>query len=154
MSNYLINAAWEQRNQRAICRWFISWKPIENNKLAGAIAGYTGGGSFMIERFYATYENSEITALWIDGNDRVSEDEIDFDSLDESVQKIANDAEDEIYIWNNQELWFDDEELVLLDEKKSECVLENDMLYLRHTTMPLLHDICELAGLTAGPINN
>lgn len=151
MSNYLVNAAWEQREGRSMCRWFISWKSIENNQLAGAIAGYTGGGSFMIERFYATHDNSVITALWIDGNDRVSEDEIDFDSLDETVQQIANDAEDEIYIWNNQELWFDDEQLVLLDEKKSECVAEDDMLYLRHATMPLLHDICELAGLTAGP---
>jgi hypothetical protein len=149
MKNYLLNAGWELKNNKAICRWFISWKDLGENQIAGAIAGYLGGGSFMVERFYATYTLEGISALWIDFTDLVSNSEIEFSTLGNDILTATADAEDEIWNWNIEDAWLDEEELIIDQDKLQELNSEGDMAYLNTGSMPYLRQICELAGLTA-----
>jgi hypothetical protein len=52
------NGCWEKRLDNAICRWMVAWFNRGDN-LYGAVAGYSGGGCFQLERF--TIINKEIS---------------------------------------------------------------------------------------------
>ena len=43
------SGCWEQRPDRLICRWIVSW--VHSEAIFGAIGGYSGGGSFQLEKF-------------------------------------------------------------------------------------------------------
>ena len=46
-----INAGWEETTKgKAICRWLVAWQSVSTTQVAGAVAGYAGGGSFVVER--------------------------------------------------------------------------------------------------------
>jgi hypothetical protein len=132
---YSLNAGWENRQGRSICRWFCAWKEVGDKKLAGVIAGFAGGGAFLLERFFAT----------VDGND------VEFSDLDEAIRSAMDDAEDEVWAYNNRDLWEDAEQLVLLEDRKSHLAESGDMLLLSTSDSSLVRSICELAGLTAAP---
>jgi len=92
-----LNAAWEIKSENNhICRWFLAWNELSNNSIAGAIAGYSGGGSFEVERFYAKIKNNKINELWIDSTDRISNEEIDFDDLDSEIIDVCESCLDQI----------------------------------------------------------
>lgn len=39
------NAAWEIKTKsKAICRWIVAWDEVKKDEIAGAVAGYAGGG--------------------------------------------------------------------------------------------------------------
>ena len=152
-SDFNKNAGWEQRDERAICRWFICWKEITATEWAGALAGYSGGGSFQGEIFYAKFIDSELVSLMIDLEDKVTNEEIDFfDDVPAEIISEADDAMDEIWEWNDQDEWEEREQALLLEDKKDLLEKDGDMLYLRGPKAEIVHKICELAGLTAGPL--
>ena len=148
---YSLNAGWENREGRSICRWFCAWKEVGDKKLAGVIAGFAGGGAFLLERFFATVDGNELSSLWIDMTDRISGNDVEFGDLDASIRSAMDDAEDEVWTFNNRDLWEDAEQLVLLEDKKPDLTESGDMLLLSTADPALVGRICELAGLTAAP---
>lgn len=41
-----INGAWEEtQDDKFICRWCVAWDAVGPDKIAGAVAGYAGGGA-------------------------------------------------------------------------------------------------------------
>ena len=148
---YSLNAGWEKREGRSICRWFCAWKEVGDKKLAGVIAGFAGGGAFLLERFFATVDGNDLSSLWIDLTDRISGDDVEFSDLDEAIRSAMDDAEDEVWAYNNRDLWEDAEQLVLLEDRKSHLAESGDMLLLSTSDSSLVRSICELAGLTAAP---
>ena len=40
---FKVNAGFEEREGRTICRWILVWQEIDDSTLAGALAGYSGG---------------------------------------------------------------------------------------------------------------
>jgi hypothetical protein len=148
---YSLNAGWEKREGRSICRWFCAWRELGDNQIAGVIAGFSGGGAFLLERFFAKVEGTELSSLWVDMTDRISGADVEFGDLDESVRSLMDDAEDEVWAYNDRDLWDDAEQLVLLEEKKDNLTESGDMLLLSSSTAPFVRQICELAGLTAAP---
>jgi hypothetical protein len=154
MIDYKVNAGWEVKDSNTVCRWFLAWQEIDEQQIAGVVGGYEGGGNFLVERFWGKVEKGEIVSLWMDLTDRVTEEEIQFETLAEEIRDIANDAEDELWNWNNQDVWFDDEQLILEDGKEESLEVADDMVYLRRDEAPYLSALCELAGLTAGPITS
>ena len=82
--------------------------------MLGAVAGYSGGGSFQLEMFYATHDGTELTSLLIDLEDKISSKEIDFfTDVSEESQKLCSKCEDVILDWINIEAWEDAEQLLL-----------------------------------------
>ena len=80
-SDWKINAGWEHRDEdKLICRWIVCWKELDDDHIVGAVAGYSGHGAFEVERFYGIVDEGELTSLWVDSTDRVSDEEIDFRS--------------------------------------------------------------------------
>jgi hypothetical protein len=147
-----INAAWEVRSgDKLICRWFVAWQEAGKNEIAGAIAGFCGGGSFLVERFYGKLSKNSFTSLWIDLTDRVSGEDIEFEDCGKEIETITDSGLDEVWKWNNNDIWCDMDEVVLIDGKTPELDADEDMLYLNQGSAPFLHDLCEMAGLTAGP---
>ncbi len=148
---YSLNAGWEKREGRSICRWFCAWKELGDNQIAGVIAGFSGGGAFLLERFFAKVEGTKLSSLWVDMTDRISGDDVEFGDLDQSIRSLMDDAEDEVWAYNDRDLWDDAEQLVLLEEKRADLTESGDMLFLSTSTAPFVSQICALAGLTAAP---
>lgn len=66
---------WDAR-QGAACppfplRWFCSWTPLADGRLAGFIAGYEGGNAFMEERFAARLEAGAVVSFIWNGLEHV-----------------------------------------------------------------------------------
>jgi hypothetical protein len=147
-----VNGGWEKRAKaKAICRWFIAWNTVESGAIAGAVAGYSASGAFQVERLYAKTRKAELTSLWIDGTDRISGDDIDFDAAGDDAVAVCEAALDALWEWNDNAEWGESDEIVLIQERRDELSAEGDMLYLARETAPFLRTICEKAGLTAAP---
>jgi hypothetical protein len=153
IDNFQVNAAWELKESSIPCRWFIVWKDVSKDEFAGYIAGYCGGGCFLVEKFYAKHEDGKLICLWIDFSDKISKEEIDYESLNQEVLDAINQAECAVWEWNDEENWMDDEQLELIEDKRNYLNITNDMGYYFTETNPFLHKLCELSGLTAGPLN-
>ena len=147
-----INAAWETKiKTKAICRWFVSWAKLGADEYAGAVAGYGGGGSFIVERFYAKEKGGKLVSLWIDFTDVITGNEIDFSKLKKKALAAAEEGLDCIWKWNDNDAWGDNDEVLLKNDKRTELGAKKDMLYLAADSAAFLKTICEKAGLTAAP---
>ena len=73
--------------------------------------------------------------------------------LQNTFRKIADDAGDFLREWNNQELWEDEDRLVLQDDKENLLEKHEDQLIFKNSFSPFLASICEAAGTTAHPLN-
>jgi hypothetical protein len=147
-----INAAWEIKTKsKAICRWIVAWDDVKKDEIAGAVAGYAGGGGFVVERFYGKLKGGKLTALWIDFTDTISGNEIEFDDCGDQALAVAEAGLDAIWEWNDNDAWSDTDEVILLNSKSSDLKKVKDMLHLGEESLPCLQMICEKAGLTAAP---
>lgn len=147
-----INAAWEAKTKKkAICRWFVAWTKLGIDEYAGAVAGFGGGGSFIVERFYAKEKGGKLASLWIDFTDVVTGKEIDFDKCGKKALAVAEEALDCIWEYNDNDAWGDNDEVLLQNDKRADLVAKKDMLFLVKDGAAFLKTICEKAGLTASP---
>ena len=150
--NIKINAAWEQRADRAICRWFIAWSDISDDCFAGAVAGFSGGGTFQKELFLARHNGSDLTSLLIDIEDKLSGDEIYFeDEVSDEIKAICYDCDDIIMAWMDEDSWNDYDQLILSYVKEADLDQKDDMLYLGSDKPLHLGFILESIGVTAAP---
>jgi hypothetical protein len=147
-----MNAAWEQRSGRAICRWFIAWSEISDDCFAGLVAGFSGGGTFQKEYFLARHDGSNLTSLLIDIEDKVSGEEIYFDDdVSDEIKVICNDCDDIMMSWMDEDTWYDYDQFILSDSKKADLAQKDDMLYLGSETPLQVSYILKSLGITASP---
>ncbi len=149
-----INGAWEEKaNSKNICRWFVAWSNVGKSEIAGAVAGYAGGGSFVVERFYGTLSEfgGNLTSLWIDYTDSITGDEINFNDCGEEAIRITEAGLDAVWEWNDNSVWNDTDEVILMASRLGELKSIEDMHFLAAERLPCLSVICEKAGLTAAP---
>lgn len=147
-----INAAWSAaENQRYICKWFISWKSLPEGGMIGAIAGYSGAGAFEVERFRVWSSNDLLTSLWIDFTDHISNEEIDFNSLPANELLICEDSLDELWCWNDNEVWNKNESVVLVKSLLPKLLQKNDLFTYQNSTSNFLSTLCKKIGLTSSP---
>lgn len=125
---------------------------MKNGSLAGALGGYSGGGVFQMEQFYAEHSSGSLTSLMIDIEDKITKDEIDFwNDRPKEAGILCDSAQDEIMAWHDEDAWEDWEQLILLDIKRTNLVEDGDLLLLSSDTSPLVKEMLELAGITAAP---
>ena len=124
---------------------------MADDQIVGAVAGYSGGSSFEVERFYGRLDGGNLRSLWMDFTDRVTGEEVDFDTLDDEIRSACESALDQIWEWNDNDEWGDSDEVVLLKAKREDLAAKKEMLYLAKDSAPFLQTICEKAGLTAAP---
>lgn len=149
---FKINAGWEQRDDGFICRWILVWREINRNSLAGALGGYSGGGTFQMEQIYAEFSANKLTSLMIDLEDKITGKEIDFfEDITAEASSLCDDAQDIIIEWHDEGEWEDGEQLVLLDERRTSLTVEGDLLLLAKNQSGFVAEILKLAGITAGP---
>ena len=147
-----INAGWEKRDDKYICRWMVVWQDIDGGSIAGAFGGYSGGGSFQMEQFYAKHSANTLTTLLIDMEDKVTGDDIDFfDDVPSEALPICDDAQDIIIDWHDEDEWEEAEQLYLLDEKHSGLIVDDDLLLLAESKSAFVAEILRLAGVTSAP---
>jgi hypothetical protein len=146
------DAGWEIRSPaKSICRWFVSWAQLGNDRLSGAVAGYSGGGAFQVERFYATIEEGDVKSLWIDTEDKISGEEVAFDDLPEGVLVQCENCLDHIWDWNDHDVWSETDEVVLIQSMHEHANKVGDMYLHATIAEPFVKFVCEKAGLTAAP---
>ena len=150
-----INAGWEERDGRTVCRWIVVWSEASESEIAGALGGYSGGGSFQMEQFFAKHDSSELTNLMIDIEDKITGEDIDFfDDIPSDFLTICDDAQDVIMEWHDEDEWENSEQLLLLDDKIGGLDKSGDMLLLNGGDSGFNKTILELAGVTAAPISS
>jgi hypothetical protein len=155
ISPLFINAGWELKGPgRVICRWFACWKVLSQNEFSGTIAGYSGGGSFQVENFYAKTKNKSLSELWIDCYDRISGEEIEFVNAGKDALAACNQATECLWQWNDENEWLESDEVKLLEGIGHELILKDDMYYYANENNPFIRLICEESGITAGPISS
>jgi hypothetical protein len=88
------SGSWEIKDGRNVCRWFISWGQY-NDGFIGTIAGYSGGGSFQLEKFYVS--SSKV----------LTSDDEDYSNLDERILLDAEDSQDLVFEYNDEDKWFE-----------------------------------------------
>ena len=143
---------WERRDGRIICRAFAAWIKLSDSSLAGVVAGYAGGGSFIQENFYCEFNDAMPTKLIIDYTDHVSGEESPFDDLDQNVIDSAEEALDLLLDLHDQEAWEDEEQLLLVTLDGLSGLEESDDLINAGIAVPVcLSQLFENAGLTARP---
>jgi hypothetical protein len=147
-----VNAGWEIREGRVMCRWILVWNEIDNASIAGALGGYSGGGTFQLEQFYGKHSGGTLSNLLIDIEDKITGEEVDFfDAVPGDILSLCDDAQDLVMEWNDADEWGESEQLLLLEEKTEELALIDDMYLLSQDQSPFIKTILELGGITASP---
>jgi len=153
-----ICAMWDniRENGSATCRYFIAYKK-DGDYLVGVVAGYSGGGCFIMEDFEAKVENDQLVSLKIDMDDKVTGEDIDFwDDVSEEHLEICSELSDAaLWQWNDEDAWEDAEQIFLKPtghQDRGLLVEDGDtIIYHQEGLAPVVAEICELAGLTARP---
>lgn len=154
VDEFKINAGWERSGDGAICRWIIVWQELPEGQLAGAIGGYSGGGSFQVEQFYAKQLNGKLTNLFIDLEDKITGAAIEYwVDVPSDISQISDDAQDVIFEWNDRDEWEDSDQLILLEGKRRALREERDMLLLGLDYTSFAKDILASIGITAAPVD-
>jgi len=146
-----VNAAWEPSGDAIRCRWFVAWELLRKNQIAGAIAGYSGGGTFEVEQFWGELKDKEFTKCWVDCTDRVTEKEIDFSSLPDDVTAVCERASALMWEWNDSAQWNESDSVYLRPEHKGKLVAKRGMWRLEAGHFPGIRALCSYVGLTASP---
>lgn len=151
---FLINAAWEKRDERNICRWMVVFQTLNESTIAGVLAGYSGGGSFQLEQFVAYYSNDKLTSLMIDMEDKITGREIDFfDDVPGKLLEVCDDAQDIVMEWNDQDEWEDAEQLLLLENREEGLTRKDDLFLYEKGDSVFLKEILEKGGITSAPVS-
>jgi len=69
------------------------------------------------------FDRLKLASLWVDFTDRVSDEEIEFDSLDEATLELCESAIDQIWEWNDNDIWSDTDEVLLRKDMKTHMSL-------------------------------
>jgi hypothetical protein len=151
-SFFFVNGCWEKTSQDDYrCRWFACWKEIDNEVFVGALCGYSGHGSFELEKFVATIANDKVTKFLFDFKDGISGLEIDFSALDEKYLTVCEDALDVLFDWNDADVFEEYDRLVLQKEKFQQCTFSGDLCFASNRESIHLSKFFSLIGLTASP---
>jgi len=132
------NGCWEIRPGRAICRGMIVWRQIGQN-FYGCVAGYSGGGAFQLEKFWV--ENSEVR---VEARSHLS-------TWSDVGLKIAEESQDVVMSFHDQEIWEDSENLRLLPIKLAALQKDGDLLFGGESVPDTLIQIFNEIGLTWAP---
>jgi hypothetical protein len=152
-----VEGCWELRSEgKAICRWFISYQKSNSERFVGAVGGYLGGGSFLIEKFYLNITKQTITRLLIDGEERkqTNSKKMSPSAPEENEIAMAEDMVDVVWTWNSEDQHLDTDELVLLPERTKDCQKIDDLYFYSssgHLEKNIIKEICILSGLVSSP---
>jgi hypothetical protein len=166
-----IDAGWEIQKAptRAICRWCFIYQYMRDDddeivynenglpQIIGVAAGYSGGGSFELERFYLLGDHPEnISKLYLERGDEVIGD-VQFgewwSDIDPKIVGIAELAYQTFFKWHEEDAWSERDQLDLKLELRSDSSIseQDDMLYaLTDDDNPWTKTVREYLGLTAG----
>lgn len=119
------SGCWEKRKGRSICRWMISWVEREN-LIVGAIAGYSGGGGFQLEKF--SIQNTD--KIYISANTDLSK------ILSQDLIACTEDCQDIILLYHEENQWYEADTLYLIKDREVELIKFDDCL-VSGTKMPV-----------------
>jgi len=118
---YTVCGIWYEWEDGCQCRRFGAWRPITQNSIGGVIAGYLGGGGYTYEQFYAEFSGKKLTSLRMWDRDYATDEEIEFEELDESIQDICYEAvQKELWEWCSLDQFDEDDSLWLRPDKVEE----------------------------------
>ena len=147
-----ITGGWEQRDGRSVCRYMIVWQDLDGNSFCGAVAGYSGGGAFQLERFYAKHSGGSLTSLMIDIEDKVTGAEIDFfDDVPDETRAKCDDCEDVILDWHDRDEWEEAEQLLLTPDSHDQLEFSADLGTFSNAEISFASEVLSGIGATASP---
>ena len=134
----LWNGGWERRSDHVICRWMVAWFN-RNKNLYGAVAGYSGGGCFQLERFSIKDGKVSIEAY----EDIIFENEVDKSECELCLDKILSK--------HSSETWESSETLYLNDLQLQQENQNQEMIIAGDKMPEILLKIFESVGLITKP---
>ena len=79
----------------------------------------------------------------MDFTDRVTGEEVDFDTLDDEIRSACESALDQILEWNDSDAWSDTEEVILQRLKKDGLTIAEDVLLYSTETAEFVSELCK-----------
>lgn len=134
------NGFWEKRDERIICQWMIVWQQIGDSYF-GCIGGYSGGGSFQLEKYVVKDGNCWLDSdiQWLD----LIKTEVEVDLVETSMDQILE--------FHDDDLWLETDNLVLCNEEIISKISSKEITI--GSDIPLdLKKVFEKTGLTSSPI--
>lgn len=153
-----MNGCWEQKEgTKIVCRWIVSASVNESGRIVGAIGGYSGGSTFILEKFYGTLLKGKLVQLWLDGDEliKIKTGKQGYQLPNVAEISSAEDMLDGIWLWNSEEHHMDSDELILLSGKKKKLHKKDDLYFLQtksEVSTEVIAKLCTIAGLTARPV--
>ena len=133
------SGCWEDRSDRVVCRWMVAWISFPGS-VVGCVGGYSGGGAFQLEKF-ARLEN----ALFIEADCSLS------DHLDDERMQAAEDCQDLVLSFHDENAWFDADNLRLKAELAKSLEKVGKFLMGGNDLPPEFIEILKNIGITAIP---
>jgi len=129
------SGCWEDRSNRAICRWMLAWQRIEG-VIVGCIGGYSGGGAFQLEKFAKVNDTFYVT----------SETSLS-DHFEKTVVSTAEDCQDFVLSFHDEEAWLDSDNLILNSTHSIKLDRAGDLLTCGTQVPPDLRRLFSMVGL-------
>ena len=134
----------------------VDCKESGGRVIAGYYAGYSGGGTFEVEKFRGEICDDELLSLWTGYEDLVEGTDINWEEVEEAVVETCDEALKVLWQWNNEDLWCDNDSLFINELRRGRTVQNGDMLTTssggwNSGDFRILREICALGGLTARP---
>ena len=133
------NGCWEKRVDRYVCRWILAWSQVENIVI-GCIGGYSGGGSFQLEKFILNPTRLMLTS-----------DSECFNNCSESIINKAEDCQDKALSLHEEGAWLACDNLVLMSESEISSSKEKAIIYAGDPIPKKLEPLFEAIGLLSKP---
>jgi|TARA_B110000967_G_C18730860_1_gene482505 hypothetical protein len=152
-SNLQLCGMWDKSGSQYKCRYLITWLELSSTEMAGTVCGYSGGACFQFELYYARHSDHELTSLIIDGWETITGTSNDYlNDTPDDMHQILYASQEEIYNWNDKDIWYDEDRLILRPELIKDLNADRGNLYLHQDSHPLLRSILGHVGVTARPV--
>lgn len=146
---------WEKSGDHYRCRYYWAWRDLGDGRIAGYFGGYSGGGSFSYEEFFARFEDGEPVCFIYDQEDRVTGSEEDVWDVLRKEGTAAQEAAEHGSVLSK--LWHDveamEDEQWYLDPAMKKCLRRShDMLIMeRKDDLDIVRKLKNFAPMNAGP---
>lgn len=156
LSDMKLVGMWEKSGDHHRCRYFWAWRDLGDGRIAGFFGGYSGGGSFAEERFFARLKGGKPVSFIYDYGDKVTQDEeanIDdvLDGEDEATRLAAGHGGALRWLWHDVEAM--EEEQWRLDPAMEKYLhRSDDMLILNpQGDVDIVRKLAKFAPMNAAP---
>lgn len=117
-----------ERSNPLVCKRMAAWRELSDGLMAGAVGGLRNGKPPVVFPFLARLDRGEVTLLWSDGRDRLTNEVIHLTEFGRDARLGTAAGYAEVWEWNDRNVWGSGRGLWLLEARRPKLTwLEGDV---------------------------